>query len=487
MLTQFILAALLKFTGPLLAEKLLLTIYTVLLFMSFRYLLEALTPCVDYFSCFAGILAANHFVYMGFWNFSYSVCLLLFTVGYYVRQQQRWTVQSLTMLSIGGLSVYLTHALSWVVCVAAVAILGLPQMISALLGRRTRPLSTSVRRVTLQYALPFWSLLPPGFFMLMYFMHSQEESVSGAIIGTSLRQRLWPLYSLSFLNAIAGSDLALAKAVATTLFIALAFVVGVTLRRRQYNWRSTAVLVLSLTCGAIAVLGPDSVGSGFLIHERVALYAWLFLVVWLALQSWPRWALNIISAVFCGMAVISLAARVPVLSRWNEELSDFVAVGQSIRPRSTVLGFSLELPEGRVNPYLHAVGLLSSRAIIDLGNYEAATDYFSTRFQPERTPFPALGTPEQLKARPPVFDIVRYEKETHGRVDYIIFQGGTDSRGNGIERPEVRLYGDQIATYTLVALGQRGNVRLYQRISPDGNDNMARAKSEPQQFVGGYR
>src|ERR1035441_2510269 len=38
MLTQFILAALLKFIEPLLAEKLLLSGYVILFFMSFRYL-----------------------------------------------------------------------------------------------------------------------------------------------------------------------------------------------------------------------------------------------------------------------------------------------------------------------------------------------------------------------------------------------------------------------------------------------------------------
>src|SRR5258706_889829 len=59
MLTQFLLASLLKFTGPLAAEKLLLTGYVVLLFLSFRSLLVALTPLSDYFSPFSCLLAAN--------------------------------------------------------------------------------------------------------------------------------------------------------------------------------------------------------------------------------------------------------------------------------------------------------------------------------------------------------------------------------------------------------------------------------------------
>ena len=94
-LTQVMLAAILKFTDPLLAEKLLLSGYVILFFLSFRYLLSALTPYADCFSLFAGILVSNYFLDMGFWNFSYSICLLLFTLGYYVRWRQRWRLRQL--------------------------------------------------------------------------------------------------------------------------------------------------------------------------------------------------------------------------------------------------------------------------------------------------------------------------------------------------------------------------------------------------------
>jgi hypothetical protein len=125
-----------------------------------------------------------------------------------------------------------------------------------------------------------------------------------------------------------------------------------------------------------------------------------------------------------------------------------------------------------VYPYRHAIGFLSSRVIIDLRNYEASKDHFSTRFQPERSPFPALGTLPELEDAPPVFDVARYERETHGRVDYILFQGGAsaDSDGNGIGRLERTLYRSQIANYTLVSSGQRGDLRLYERGSPSAQD-----------------
>jgi hypothetical protein len=147
-----------------------------------------------------------------------------------------------------------------------------------------------------------------------------------------------------------------------------------------------------------------------------------------------------------------------------------VVLGQKIRPGSTVLWLTLEHLDGAVNPYRDAVGLLSQKAIIDLRNYEASTDHFLTQWQPERSPVPALGTVKQLGDEPPVFDIARYEKETHGRVDYIIFQGHPDSNGDAVERLANNLYRNQIASYKLTSPDQQGSLRLYQRTSPNAND-----------------
>jgi hypothetical protein len=469
-LTQVMLAVILKFTDPLVAEKLLLSAYVILFFLSFRYLLSSLTPYADCFALFAGILVSNYFLDMGFWNFSYSICLLLFTLGYYVRWRQRWKLRQLTVLCIGGLVVYMTHAVSWVVCVLAVAILGLPPIVSVVLGRRATPTSVTLRSAILQYVLPLGSLLPPAIFMLMYLAGPAEQSVQRPTVVESLRERLWSLYSFSFLHTTGGSGFTLAKAGAATVAVLLLSLAVVAIRRRRYSWRGNSFLIVSLACATLAIVGPDSVRSGLFIHVRVAFYACLFLVVWLALQSWPRLELKILATLFSAMAIITLALRCQVLSEWNQHLSDFVVLGQKIRPGSTVLWLTLEPLRGAVNPYRDAVGLLSQKAIIDLRNYEASADHFLTQWQPGRSPVPALGTVKQLGDVPPVFDIARYEKETHGRVDYIVFQGHPDSKGDVVERLAVSLYRDQIAGYALASPDQHGNLRLYRRTSPDPND-----------------
>jgi hypothetical protein len=71
---------------------------------------------------------------------------------------------------------------------------------------------------------------------------------------------------------------------------------------------------------------------------------------------------------------------------------------------------------------------------------------------------------------PPIVDIGRYERQTRGRVDYILVFGNTGSLGDESEMGEIKLYGNQMAAYQLVSSGQSGNLRLYHCSSPYSGD-----------------
>ena len=465
---QYMLAGVVKLTGPHLAEKVFLSGYMILFFLAFRYFLRGLTQYADYVSVFAGILAPNWFFYMGFWNFCVSSSFLLLIVGYYVRHQQRrigWAPRPLIVLTLGGLIVYMSHAVSWVVWSIAVVALGWPHL-SGLLGRRR--MSRSLSSAAFQYVLPLCSLLPASIFLVTHVVTMQKGP--DCAVETSLRARLWPLYSLSFLPRIAAAEATVVKIVAGTFVVVLCFMVGIILKRRTYNYWSSGLLLLSCACVSLAIIAPDCVGAGGFIHTRLAFYAVLFFVAWVAsgLHSWPRSALNVMAAVGCGVALVTFAVRVPVLSKWNDELAAFALIGQDIVPRSTVLSLCLERHEERVNPFIHAVGLLSPRVIIDLSNYEASTDFFTTSFQPEYSPFPALGTLEQLQGAPPAFDISRYERQTKGHVDYVLLYKDVDGDEHAVKSTEVGVIHDQLAAYTLVRSEQFGKVALYRRIRNEG-------------------
>jgi hypothetical protein len=305
----------------------------------------------------------------------------------------------------------------------------------------------------------------------------QQSSVSVSLVQRILN-RLLPVCRLSFLSSFTNSERTLAGIVGCTLVIIVAYVVAVGYSKKQYNHGSTPILLTSGMFWLAAIVAPNHVGRADGIRLRVALYALIFLVAWIGagLRSWPRPTLHILATLFCCLAVGGVAIRFPELSMWNERLASIYAIGQHVRPESTVLQLNLDYPAPispenphGVSPYLHCVGLLScDKAVVDLRNYEASTIYFTTRFRSEVSPFPALGMPDQLESTRPIFDIRRYESKTHGRVDYLLFQGGLVSGRIEAHGLEEDLYHDQMAAYKLVTTGQRGNLRLYERV-PDGS------------------
>ena len=464
-LAQIVLAGLLKTFSPLTAEKVFLTAYIVFFFLAFRYLLRALTPYADHFSCLAGVCVPSFFFYMGFWNFIAGSVLLLFTAGYVLRRTQRWTGRSLAALTVLACLLYGAHAVPWAVGVVAVAVLCLSDPALAYAMRRAgTPVAVSMRpgAVARHLVLPLLAVLVPAAALWLHL--SRASQTPGCGPDTGLLAVLWPLYSLSFLHSLTVADIPLLKMLGAAVLLAAAAVAGVAMVRGGYERRSTGMLLLSLACAAIAIAGPDCIGTGLFVRSRVAFFSFIFLLAWMAsaLQRWPKPLLHGIPAVFCLFTAAFMVTRVPVVARWNDTLAGVTDVGQHVRPNSTVLQLDFAPLEG-IDPALHAVGLISGRPIINLRNYEALADHFTTRFRPGMAPVPALGTMAQIRGVPPVFDVARYERETRGRVDYLLFNGWPEPRQAGDERPEAALYPEQLTAFTLVATSPDARFRLYER------------------------
>jgi hypothetical protein len=276
----------------------------------------------------------------------------------------------------------------------------------------------------------------------------------------TLATRLWAVYSLSFLHTVAAVDPALAKGVAASVAFAFVTALAVLFRSRHWNWRWTGLLLAAAVCAGIAIFGPDAVGSGSYIHIRVAFCAMLFFVLWIAsvVPRWPRACLHITLGLFLLIGVLTTVLRYPIVSSWSRRLSAVVRVGSVLRPGTTVLPVMLER-NASMDPMLHSVGLLSSKGIIDLANYEASVEYFTTKFRPERSPFPRLGTIIQLGSAPPAFNIAAYERSTGGHVDYLLILNATRPAAT----QELRLYHEQMAAFALVGSDESHAVRLYAR------------------------
>jgi hypothetical protein len=444
LLSQYLLIALSPIGGLEVAQKILLSLYTVSLPLSFCYLLGKWTSQAWVFCFFGALLTQNLFLHMGFWNFCISVPLGLLALGYFARHYESWSRRAAMMTVLLGLLVYAAHVFSWLVLGGAAGVLA----IHAAWKQR------SVRQLSISAAI----LFPPGILWLIYSLDRGQRALT---LGPDWRVRLWRIYGGSFLHTVAPADLLLAKlfVVGTALMFALS--VFRLFRNRPFKCEGVPFLIAAGGLFLLTLATPDSVGMASYLPDRAAFYAWAFLLFWMAVQPWPAWFLRVVTVSVCAFVLIGLMGRVLVYQRWNNTLGAFVELAKYVPPGSTLLPAILQSVASGPDPAFHASGFLTSGGVVDLSNYEAATDYFLINFRPDRSPFQALGTFEQVTAIPPVFDILRYETVTRGSVDFILFQGGYQANGRW---PEQTLYAGQIGGYEMIAKSEPGSIaRLYRR------------------------
>jgi len=341
---------------------------------------------------------------------------------------------------------YMSHPVSWVVCVAAAGVLGLPLFLAALKARDWSGL--------VQYVMPVAVLLPPLIFVLIQFAHPAHVTDSRPSEPVSLRAHLWPLYSFSFMHA-KGGKLLYAGALEAIFALLTAGAAILAWRESPRRWRAPEILIAGIVCVLMMLVGPDTIGTGLFIHRRLVFCACIFVAVWLAAQNWPSAARKTLPCLFFGVSVVFFATRIPTLARWNQRIADFMEMRGSIRPRSSILWLNLQQLEAGPDPYGNPVGMLAEKSIIDLRNYEASEDHFISRFRPEHSPFPTLGTVYGMADAPPKFDTEAYERATHDRVDYLIFQG--------LEPREAQVFPTQLSKYTLISTSRGGGLRVYER------------------------
>ena len=113
LLAQLLQSGLLKIAGEFAAEKLLLTLYVVLLPLSFRVLLATATAELSPFVLCGLVFLPNFFFYMGFWNFCLSIPLLLFALTYFRRRRRHWTPAAVIAFALLSFLTYSAHLLSW--------------------------------------------------------------------------------------------------------------------------------------------------------------------------------------------------------------------------------------------------------------------------------------------------------------------------------------------------------------------------------------
>lgn len=456
----FLMNRVLRFLTVPVAEKVLLTVYAVLLPVSVRYALRAIDRRSGFLAVLSFPFIYNYTLHMGFFNFCFSLPAFFFTVGYWLRHGERMTPLKTAGLAVLILWVYFCHPVTLVMTVAALLTLAGWRLLLDLRAGSS-PLWKGARHWLLA---PILALLPAVILMASFLGKRIGSKIDFLPLSVKIRH-LAGLYSLASLSRWTP---ALAAALALLFYVA-AFLALRQRGRRPLESRD-GLLVVVLVFLAAYFLAPSEISGGGFVNHRLLLFPFLALILWLGAFDHSEKSRRWIQIVAAGLAVLFLAVYARAYALIGRSLAEIAEAGGRMEPDHTFLYLSYanhgEQPDGqelafRTEPFLHAGGyIVAEKRLVDLSLYEANEDYFPIYYRPELNPYVHLSVGLLgIEQQPPRAQILAYQQQTGGRVDYVLTWGLRQDR---LGEPAVRKVLDQLATgYDVAWRGTGGLVTLY--------------------------
>jgi len=437
--THLILAGLMVIFKPLVAEKILLSGYVILLPLSVRSALIAIDPRSRFLVVLAFPFIYNSLFHFGFYAFSYSLALFFFVIGYWLKHRDSLTPGKVFKLSILVILLYFAHPTSYVTgSVAVFFLLAWTAVYKAtkVTPRKRFELAEGLRSVRSAAIGTICAFIPAFILMIVFFVQHGTQSLPPWPFKTLLT--FLPYMSLISYTGAEGT-------LAVILFCFFILLIGYTAFQKLRQQRlvySDAMIALAVIYLYLYFSSPRALSGGGLIEQRLVFYPFFALMLWFAGQSFSLMAKLGVQLVALVITAGLLASYWTKYGEINDYLTEYTSGMALIEPNTTLLPLCIShkrLPDGEtvsvaVSPFVHAAGYIAAqKQIVALDNHEADTNHFPIQYRSERNPNHHIGratnqnTPtysSTLEAQPPEVDILTYGKRTGGQIDYVLVWSG---------------------------------------------------------------
>ncbi|MCP4006286.1 MAG: hypothetical protein GY725_19055 [bacterium] len=410
---------------PLIAEKVLVSAFAVLLPVSARYACRAFGEDRGFLA-----LLIFPFIYtlplqLGFYNFCLSTVQFFFLLGYWCRYEHDLTLERAVPLTGLTLLLYFSHGFgTMATCLIFFSIVGwmtlgefkerLPEgRVKALRAAAWRPLG-----ITLYACLPL-------FLLGVYVLINREV---GGTPGTHLGFKQLAVWLATTVTLVVHDPGMVIYTPLVSVVFSLALILTVTRKVRQNTWHRWDGLLFATFVAMIAYFVMPGQFVNKWANIRFMPFIFFTALLWLAAQPHERW-MRI--CVMVGSVLIALPG-LTFQTLYRIELADYVdeflSANELIEPNSTIvpLIFANDRVEGgrrisiNTRPFLHAAGYIAAqRNGVEFSNYEGTAGVFPLSFYPEVDPYDHLSA--NIEWLPSCLDVTRYEKTTGMSADYVLW------------------------------------------------------------------
>ncbi len=442
-LGHLVLVGLMVIVPVFIVEKIFLSGYIILLPLSIRYALGAVRPGSGFLTLLMFPFIYNYPLHMGFYSFSYSLPVFFFSMGYWMRYREQFTLRKTVKLAFLSLLLYFSHIVSLVMAYAGMTLLTLWLMSFDLIqDKRTRQFDFQVpwkafRRRVIPLVLAFL----PTIILVVFFLFKQ--GLESPEIGIR-RSFYWLFKDLTQIESLVSfqREESFCSIGLGILFAAVFIYLAVSKIRHRRSDRWDGLLTVVLGYVLIYLFVPNAMSEGSFITDRLNLYPFFALVLWFGVQPYPGSVKRGIVLVAMVITVASLGLHALKYSELNDYLAEYLSGMHLIKPNTTLLPLAFDsrghAPDGRVlslkvRPFLHASGhIAAQRHVVEFTNYEAGTyNYFPTIFRSNLNPYLHIGIKDRsIVWEPPQVDFLTYAERTGGQVDYVLIWGIQERQRN---------------------------------------------------------
>ncbi len=413
------------FFSTLVAEKVIIALYIILLPLTFRSLVKALRAENLYLTYLIFPFIHSQFLFMGFHNFNIALVLLFITLRFWVNKNDssfKW--RDLFILTLLLTFTFFSHLFVFGITLLSIA---LYSIFFYVIRENSDSFKDRLLELVKKGGMVLTAALLPLFLAILFLMYRP------AVIGINYlsKEALWSgLRELKMLIAF-NSEIESPRLFIILIVILSLLLISLYTRLNQIEFSkffkikkalfgADVWLFLSVILLVSYFKLPDSDGTVGYVSPRLALMAFLFLLIWLNLQSYSTRFKIIAAALTVSASLLLTKYYVTAVKNYNTysneilETENFISEGTVILP----INFSQDWFIPHFSNYL---GYRKSCVILE--NYEASSSLFPLEWN--QSTFPNLKLDELSSAESKCAHWNINESNAIKKIDYIFILGDT--------------------------------------------------------------
>lgn len=382
-------------------------------------------------------------LYMGFFNFSLGVPLMLLALERWERilrnRPERFPWSAVGVFQL----LYLAHLSAFALGILLVT-LRTALWLSGSGNARAAGLWVVVRALTI-LGIPL--LLTCGYFVL----HGGHSATPQRFPLAELF--VWIVDGRGWIS-FSGDESSWTRVIACCLFT-FAVIIGIrSIRHGATNENRFWLYSATLTIALYFIL-PDTLAGGSLTSPRLLFFAMLLLAVWIATSDVPAWSMAIGLTVITGAHAMHVAQLRATSSALAADVDELMSIADQLPPDAVVLplNYGDNWMHSNISNYVGA-----ARGAIILDNFVANAPFSPIRWRPERSPYAAIG--DFSRSNRPCVRLNTYRDEQGPLITHIL----TWKLNDAIEDSCTKDLRRQLnAGFRFIAGSPTGDARLYMR------------------------